>query len=209
MFGHKIQFFSVALVVLWSAVGVYCSYDPYCCTKPAVRKEWRAFSIKEKAEWIRAVNVRMHSTLAWAILLRIYVPIQCLSKLPHDSALTPSVDPSVSVIPPVNASSSYYDGMVQSIGFAFLIGGSNCIFHRLGLRPHGFEYSCGFKGTPWIRSDLNVLVFQIHWTGQFLPWHRWYLHVIEESLKNKCNYTGVSPYWNWTIGHPSFVSIAL
>ncbi len=44
---------------------------------------------------------------------------QCLSKLPHDSALAPSVDPSVSLIPPVNASSSYYDGIAQSIDFAF------------------------------------------------------------------------------------------
>jgi hypothetical protein len=38
--------------------------------------------------------------------------IQCLSKLPHDSALTPSVNPSVSLIPPVNVSSSYYDGII-------------------------------------------------------------------------------------------------
>ena len=39
---------------------------------------------------------------------------QCLSQLPHDPALTPSIDPSVSLIPPVNASSSYYDGTSRS-----------------------------------------------------------------------------------------------
>ncbi|KAI0299582.1 hypothetical protein BC826DRAFT_1102698 [Russula brevipes] len=49
--------------------------------------------------------------------------------------------------------------------------------------------------------DLNT---RIHWTGQFLPWHRWYVHVFEESLKCKCGYTGVSPYWNWTIDSPDF-----
>jgi hypothetical protein len=50
---------SVALGIIWSTVGVSCSYGPGPCTKPAVRKEWRAFSTSEKAEWIRAVNVRM------------------------------------------------------------------------------------------------------------------------------------------------------
>ena len=41
--------------------------------------------------------------------------LQCLSHQPHDPALAPSVDPSISLIPPVNASGSYYDGMNQSI----------------------------------------------------------------------------------------------
>ena len=29
------------------------------CESPAVRKEWRALSHDEKAEWIAAVNVRL------------------------------------------------------------------------------------------------------------------------------------------------------
>ena len=58
-----------------------------------------------------------------------------------------------------------------------------------------------------ISSETEPTLLQIHFTGQFLPWHRWYVHVFEESLKNKCGFTGVSPYWNWTIGHhPPFIS---
>jgi hypothetical protein len=57
---------SIALVFVWSVVGVSCSYGPGPCTKPAVRKEWRAFSTCEKAEWIRAVNVRMSTFLTRA-----------------------------------------------------------------------------------------------------------------------------------------------
>jgi len=49
--------------------------------------------------------------------------------------------------------------------------------------------------------DLNT---RIHFTGLFLPWHRWYVHVFEKSLKDKCGYTGSSPYWNWTIDSPDF-----
>ena len=39
--------------------------------------------------------------------------------MPHDPSLAPSVDPSVSLIPPVNALGSYYDGMSWSIDVAF------------------------------------------------------------------------------------------
>jgi hypothetical protein len=100
---------------------------------------------------------------------RISALIQCLSKLPHDSALTPSVNPSVSLIPPVNASSSYYDGMVQPIGFAFLVGGSNCIFHRLGVHPHGPEHSGRFEGILSMPFDLNVLFFRYMGPGYSYP----------------------------------------
>ena len=91
---------------------------------------------------------------------RIDVQIQCLSKLPHDSALTPSVDPSISLIPPVNESSSYYDGIVQSTGLTFLVGSSNSIYHRPSVRPHGPEYSGRFKGILSMPFDLNVFLFR-------------------------------------------------
>jgi hypothetical protein len=50
---------SVALAFLLSALRVSCSYEECACTKPKVRREWRAFSRDEKAEWIRAINVRI------------------------------------------------------------------------------------------------------------------------------------------------------
>ena len=57
-----LRIFSVALVVLWSALGVSCSYQKGPCIKPAIRREWRVFSTEEKAAWIRAVNVRTRHT---------------------------------------------------------------------------------------------------------------------------------------------------
>ena len=63
---------SVALAILWSAVVVSCSYDPYPspCTEPAIRKEWRAFNPEEKAEWIRAVNVCIDPSPTLVVLLK-------------------------------------------------------------------------------------------------------------------------------------------
>ncbi|KAA1473808.1 Di-copper centre-containing protein [Dentipellis sp. KUC8613] len=109
------------------------------CTKPSVRREWRSMSKADRSAWIRAVK--------------------CLSHLPHDPAFSPSVDPSISLIPPVNASGSYYDDFV------------------------------------YMHMDLNV---RIHFTGLFLPWHRWYVNVYETALKEKCGYEGSAPYWNWS-----------
>jgi len=48
----------------------------------------------------------------------------------------------------------------------------------------------------YMHMDLNHV---IHWTGLFLPWHRWYVHFFESVLKSKCDFAGVTPYWNWSI----------
>ncbi|KAH8994114.1 Di-copper centre-containing protein [Lactarius hatsudake] len=137
--------FLISLTIFFSVVGAFSTHQKKACIKPAIRKEWRALRTQEKMEWIRAVN--------------------CLSHLPHDPALTPKVNRSVSLIPPVNASSSYYDDFV------------------------------------YLHMDLNTV---IHFTGEFLPWHRWFLYAFEETLKSRCGYHGVSPYWNWTIDAPNF-----
>ncbi|KAJ7429737.1 Di-copper centre-containing protein [Mycena galericulata] len=46
----------------------------------------------------------------------------------------------------------------------------------------------------YMHMDLNT---RIHFTGLFLPWHRWYVAVYESALKTKCGFTGTSPYWDW------------
>jgi len=142
MFVHRIFF--VSLAILSSALGVSCSYGPCSCTKPAVRKEWRTFSTEQKAEWIRAINVSIDTLLAFNDrLAEALSGFQCLSKLPHDPALTPSVDPSVSLIPPVNKSGSFYDGTIHFTGtVSLVVGGSNWLLRRHSIHPHGPEYSC-------------------------------------------------------------------
>ena len=37
----------------------------------------------------------------------------------------------------------------------------------------------------------------VHLSGFFLAWHRMFLHVFEQDLKDKCGFTGTMPYWNW------------
>jgi hypothetical protein len=100
---------------------------------------------------------------------KVIPQFQCLSKLPHDSALTPSVDPSVSLIPPVNASSSYYDGIIQAIGFASSGVGNLTTICRYSVPPHGPEYSGRFERIPSMLFDLNVLFFRYIGRGNSFP----------------------------------------
>lgn len=37
----------------------------------------------------------------------------------------------------------------------------------------------------------------IHRTGNFLSWHRMYMHAYEKALRDECGYDGALPYWNW------------
>ncbi|KAJ3866692.1 Di-copper centre-containing protein [Lentinula novae-zelandiae] len=49
----------------------------------------------------------------------------------------------------------------------------------------------------YMHMDLNHI---IHFTGLFLPFHRWYVQMYENALKEKCGFNGTSPYWNWAAG---------
>ncbi|KAL0565415.1 hypothetical protein V5O48_016609, partial [Marasmius crinis-equi] len=58
-----------------------------------------------------------------------------------------------------------------------------------------------------------ILADNAHHVGQFLPWHRYFLHYYEKALQDECAYTGMQPYWNWTLdvteGMDSFVKSPL
>lgn len=57
-----------------------------------------------------------------------------------------------------------------------------------------------------VTTRMDDLVFthfslntQIHFVANFLPWHRWFVQLHEDLLKNECDYKGVQPYWDWSI----------
>ncbi|KAH6885347.1 hypothetical protein B0T10DRAFT_530949 [Thelonectria olida] len=37
----------------------------------------------------------------------------------------------------------------------------------------------------------------IHYTGNFMPWHRWFVYQYEKALREECGYEGYQPYWDW------------
>jgi tyrosinase len=38
----------------------------------------------------------------------------------------------------------------------------------------------------------------VHYSGTFLGWHRYYLHIYEKALREECGFKGTLPYWEWS-----------
>ena len=98
----------VARLILFFAAAAASVSARAHCSNPSVRREWRSLSAHERAEWIEAVNVRSSPFIF--VLLEAQPHFQCLSSQPHDSNLVATQPPVVSLIPPINPDSSYYDG---------------------------------------------------------------------------------------------------
>ncbi|KAI0060028.1 Di-copper centre-containing protein [Artomyces pyxidatus] len=71
--------------------------------------------------------------------------------------------------------------------------------HRLSLTSQGTE----LPGLHSLYDDFaythDALDETAHENAYFLPWHRWFVHLFEESLRQKCGYSGPIPYWDWTL----------
>ncbi|CAK1363797.1 unnamed protein product [Cercospora beticola] len=39
----------------------------------------------------------------------------------------------------------------------------------------------------------------VHFTGNFLSWHRYYIWLYEKALREECGYKGYQPYWDWSV----------
>ena len=48
----------------------------------------------------------------------------------------------------------------------------------------------------FIATHINQTM-TIHWTGNFLTWHRYFTWLYEKALQDECGYQGSQPYWNW------------
>ena len=60
------------------------------------------------------------------------------------------------------------------------------------------------EAVPGARSRYDDFVaahvnqtMTIHSTGNFLAWHRYFVHTWETALRDECGYSGYQPYWNW------------
>ncbi|KAK4144974.1 uncharacterized protein C8A04DRAFT_10984 [Dichotomopilus funicola] len=58
-----------------------------------------------------------------------------------------------------------------------------------------------FPGAKSRYDDFVVVhmnqTMNIHGTGNFLSWHRYYTWAFERTLQTECGYNGTQPYWDW------------
>ncbi|PYH42958.1 tyrosinase family protein [Aspergillus saccharolyticus JOP 1030-1] len=48
----------------------------------------------------------------------------------------------------------------------------------------------------FVATHINQTL-EIHYTGTFLAWHRYFIFEFESALRDECGYTGDYPYWDW------------
>lgn len=55
----------------------------------------------------------------------------------------------------------------------------------------------------FVAAHINY-TFIVHLDAIFLPWHRGYVWLYENALKDECGYKGTQPYWDWPayVGKP-------
>ncbi|KAI1662546.1 Di-copper centre-containing protein [Daldinia decipiens] len=70
------------------------------------------------------------------------------------------------------------------------------------LQSRSGETSGTFAGVKSRYDDFVALHISqadyIHWVGHFLPWHRYFLWLFEQALRNECSYEGSVPAIDWT-----------
>ncbi|KAK3325055.1 hypothetical protein B0H66DRAFT_109635 [Apodospora peruviana] len=49
----------------------------------------------------------------------------------------------------------------------------------------------------FVATHINQTL-SIHYTGNFLGWHRYYIWIYEQALRSECGYKGSLPYWDWS-----------
>ncbi|KAF2998496.1 hypothetical protein E8E13_003549 [Curvularia kusanoi] len=66
----------------------------------------------------------------------------------------------------------------------------------LKTKPSGIGLNTTrYDDFAYVHTNLNQI---IHTVAMFLPWHRLFVKIYEESLRS-CGYTGSMPYWDWTL----------
>ncbi|KAK3498101.1 uncharacterized protein B0T23DRAFT_394280 [Neurospora hispaniola] len=69
----------------------------------------------------------------------------------------------------------------------------------LKTKPSGIGLNTTrYDDFPYVHSHLDKTKLAVHSVAMFLPWHRLFVQVYEDSLRD-CGYTGPMAYWDWTL----------
>ncbi|GAB7328380.1 hypothetical protein MBLNU13_g00362t2 [Cladosporium sp. NU13] len=71
-----------------------------------------------------------------------------------------------------------------------------CLQHLPPRTPANVSAGARSRYDDFIVTHIQQTL-QIHYTGNFLPWHRWFTYSYEKALRDECGYKGYQPYWDW------------
>ncbi|PWY88510.1 Di-copper centre-containing protein [Aspergillus heteromorphus CBS 117.55] len=71
-----------------------------------------------------------------------------------------------------------------------------CLQSRPARTPSELAPGAKTRYDDFVATHINQTL-EIHYTGTFLAWHRYFIYRFEQSLREECGYTGDYPYWDW------------
>ncbi|CAI6090424.1 hypothetical protein V2G26_006019 [Clonostachys chloroleuca] len=71
-----------------------------------------------------------------------------------------------------------------------------CLQSKPARTPADVAPGAKTRFDDYVATHINQTL-NIHYTGNFLTWHRYFTWVYEEALRNECGYKGTQPYWDW------------
>ncbi|EXF74289.1 hypothetical protein CFIO01_03721 [Colletotrichum fioriniae PJ7] len=77
------------------------------------------------------------------------------------------------------------------------INAVKCLQSRPARTPASESSGAKTRFDDFVATHINQTL-AIHYTGNFLSWHRYFTWQYEEALRNECGYKGTQPYWDWS-----------
>ncbi|TIA61904.1 Di-copper centre-containing protein [Aureobasidium pullulans] len=77
-----------------------------------------------------------------------------------------------------------------------------CLQNKAAKSPASWAPGAKSRYDDWVATHIDQTL-RIHYTGNFLGWHRYFLWEYEQALRNECGYQGTQPYWNWGLSAAS------
>ncbi|KAI5918141.1 Di-copper centre-containing protein [Camillea tinctor] len=73
-----------------------------------------------------------------------------------------------------------------------------CLQSKPALTPASAAPGAKTRFDDFVGTHINQTQ-TIHYTGNFLSWHRYFTWLYEEALRGECGYQGTQPYWDWAL----------
>jgi hypothetical protein len=71
-----------------------------------------------------------------------------------------------------------------------------CLQSKKSKTPNSIVPGARSRFDDFVANHINQTL-NIHYTGTFLGWHRYFTWQYEQALRNECGYKGYQPYWDW------------
>ncbi|EFW99211.1 tyrosinase [Grosmannia clavigera kw1407] len=78
------------------------------------------------------------------------------------------------------------------------IGAVKCLMILPSRTPANVSSGARSRFDDFVATHIQQTL-TIHYSGNFMAWHRWFVYSYEKALRDECGYQGYQPYWDWPL----------